>query len=171
MRLVPLDRTMELPLTLAGGLQTSFAEAVLAPASGAAGGAHAPITCRSQRALRGGARQWGECNKKSRAYLIVEDDAEVRGVAAALLEDEQLDTATVQHLTPHPDQGVHATRVRAAVIGPFCRRAAPPPPAAAAGSPTCRCLRSVRRLARIAHRDGRGLPVRRWMPIYRNAAA
>jgi hypothetical protein len=31
MRLVPLDRTMELPLTLAGGLQTSFAEAVLDP--------------------------------------------------------------------------------------------------------------------------------------------
>jgi hypothetical protein len=75
----------------------------------------------------------GGVQQKSRAYFV-EDDAEVRGVAAALLEDEQLDTATVQHLTPHPDQGVHATRVRAAVIGPFCRRAAAPPPAAAAGS-------------------------------------
>jgi hypothetical protein len=65
----------------------------------------------------------GGVQQKSRAYFV-EDDAEVRGVAAALLEDEQLDTATVQHLTPHPDQGVHETRVRAAVIGPFCRRAA-----------------------------------------------
>ncbi len=29
--LVPLDRTMQLPLTLAGGLQTTFAEIVSSP--------------------------------------------------------------------------------------------------------------------------------------------
>ena len=31
MRLVPLDRTMQLPLTLAGGLQTTFADVVSSP--------------------------------------------------------------------------------------------------------------------------------------------
>jgi hypothetical protein len=31
MRLIPLDRTMELPLTLAGGLRTTFADVVSSP--------------------------------------------------------------------------------------------------------------------------------------------
>jgi hypothetical protein len=31
MRLVPIDRTMQLPLTLAGGLRTTFADIVSAP--------------------------------------------------------------------------------------------------------------------------------------------
>ena len=34
MRLVPLDRTMELPLTLAGGLRTTFADVVWSPLPG-----------------------------------------------------------------------------------------------------------------------------------------
>ena len=32
--LVPLDRTMQLPLTLAGGLRTTFADVVSSPLSG-----------------------------------------------------------------------------------------------------------------------------------------
>jgi len=34
MRLVPLDRTMQLPLTLAGGLRTTFADVVSSPLPG-----------------------------------------------------------------------------------------------------------------------------------------
>jgi hypothetical protein len=38
------------------------------PAPGTAGGAHAPITCRSQRTLRGGARWWGKRNRNVAPY-------------------------------------------------------------------------------------------------------
>ena len=34
----------------------------------------------------------GQAQQKRRAVLIVEDDAELRSLTAALLEDEQLDT-------------------------------------------------------------------------------
>jgi CheY-like chemotaxis protein len=34
----------------------------------------------------------GQAQQKSRAVLIVEDDAELRGLTAALLEDGNLDT-------------------------------------------------------------------------------
>jgi CheY-like chemotaxis protein len=37
-------------------------------------------------------RIWGKPQQKRRAVLIVEDDAELRGLTAALLEDGELDT-------------------------------------------------------------------------------
>src|SRR5262245_5296502 len=39
-----------------------------------------------------GDRAMGQAQQKHRAVLIVEDDAELRGLTAALLEDEEIDT-------------------------------------------------------------------------------
>jgi hypothetical protein len=50
--LTSLDRAMQLPLTLAGGLRTTFAE-VASPAAESAGGARGSIAGRSRRKVRG----------------------------------------------------------------------------------------------------------------------
>src|SRR5262245_36400302 len=68
--LVPLDRTMQLPLTLAGGLQTTFADVVSSPLPGRL----AALVRRFQadRNERSGEeRKWGNRNRNN-----VEDDAE-----------------------------------------------------------------------------------------------
>jgi hypothetical protein len=49
-------------LTLAGGLRTTFAD-VISSRSGTAGGAYAPIKCRSHRTLR--TRRWGKRNSSA----------------------------------------------------------------------------------------------------------
>src|SRR5207245_6220385 len=54
------------------------------PAPGTAGGAHAPIRCRWQRNAQGRSATMGQARQKSPAVLIVEDDAEVRSLAATL---------------------------------------------------------------------------------------
>src|SRR5260370_21060843 len=61
------------------------------PAPGTAGGAHAPIRCRSQRNAQGRSATMGQARRNSPTLLIGEDDAEVRSLAATLFEDEHLD--------------------------------------------------------------------------------
>src|SRR5437660_8102099 len=51
----------------------------------------APIRCRWQRNAQGRSATMGQARQKSPAVLIVEDDAEVRSLAATLFEDEHLD--------------------------------------------------------------------------------
>jgi hypothetical protein len=61
------------------------------PAPATTVGAHAPIECRSRRTPRGEPAM-GQAQQKRRAVLIVEDDAELRSLTAALFEDEKVDT-------------------------------------------------------------------------------
>jgi CheY-like chemotaxis protein len=63
----------------------------------------------------------GQAQQKRRAVLIVEDDAELRGLAAALLEDGELDTIecesaeaalAINDLTDSSTQGLKYLRDR-----------------------------------------------------------
>ena len=72
---------MKLPLTLADGLRTTFDNVVSTPLPG-----RLAALVRRLQADR------DELQERSPAVLIVEDDAEVRRVAAASLEDGHVDT-------------------------------------------------------------------------------
>ena len=82
---VPLDR-VKFPLTLADGLRTTFADVVAIPLPAQL----AALTHRLD--TLGEEPGHGASAIDTRAVLIVEDDAELRSLTAALLEDEQLDT-------------------------------------------------------------------------------
>jgi CheY-like chemotaxis protein len=87
---IPLDR-MKFPLTLAGGLRTAFADFVLTPLP-----RHLADLMRQLHEDRDNTLQgepvMGQAQQKHRAVLIVEDDAELRHLTAALFEDEKVDT-------------------------------------------------------------------------------
>ena len=87
---IPFDR-MKFPLTLAGGLRTAFADFVSTPLP-----RHLADLMRQlherQPASGEGSPTMGQAQQKRRAVLVVEDDAELRYLTAALLEDEQMDT-------------------------------------------------------------------------------
>jgi hypothetical protein len=87
---VPLDR-MKFPLTLAGGLRTAFADVISTPLP-----RRLTALVRRLKADRdersGGSPTMGQVQQSRRAVLIVEDDAELRYLTAARLEDEQIDT-------------------------------------------------------------------------------
>src|SRR5262245_29458705 len=71
--IVPLEDTMQLPLKLAGGLRTTFADVGSSPLP---------------ERLAALVRRWGaDRTESSGAVLIVEDDAELRSLMATLLED------------------------------------------------------------------------------------
>jgi CheY-like chemotaxis protein len=82
---------MEFPLTLAGPLRRAFDDVVSSPAPATTGRASASSEFRWNERSRGG-RAWGKRNKKRRAVLIVEDDAELRSLTAALFEDEEIES-------------------------------------------------------------------------------
>src|SRR6266480_3175379 len=52
------------PADACGRVTDNIRRRCFVPTPGTAGGAHAPITCRLQRTLRGGARRWGKRDKK-----------------------------------------------------------------------------------------------------------
>ena len=89
---IPLDR-MKFPLTLAGGLRTAFADFVSTPLP-----RHLADLMRQLHEDRDnppsgeGSPVMGQAQQKHRAVLIVEDDAELRHLTAALFEDEKVDT-------------------------------------------------------------------------------
>jgi hypothetical protein len=87
---IPLDR-MKFPLTLAGGLRTAFADFVSTPLP-----RHLADLMRQLHEDRdnplGGSPVMGQAQQKHRAVLIVEDDAELRHLTAALFEDEKVDS-------------------------------------------------------------------------------
>src|SRR5262245_6971456 len=72
--LVRLDRRMQLPLTLAGGLRTTFADVVSFPLPG-----------RLEALVR---RLQANCNERS--------DAELRSLTAALFEDELIECESAE---------------------------------------------------------------------------
>jgi hypothetical protein len=64
--LVPLDRTMQLPLTLAGGLRTTFADVVSSPLPGRLAALVRRLQAdRNERS--GEERKWGNRNRNVRA--------------------------------------------------------------------------------------------------------
>ena len=69
--LVPLDRTMQLPLTLAGGLRTTFADVVSSPLPGVD---YRPIVTSAQ----GEERKWGNRNKNVKPYFVEDDNHRTR---------------------------------------------------------------------------------------------
>jgi DNA-binding NtrC family response regulator len=82
---------MKFPLTLAGGLRAAFADLVSTPLP-----RHLADLMRQLHEDRdnhsGGGPVMGQAQQRHRAVLIVEDDADIRSLTAALLEDEQVDT-------------------------------------------------------------------------------
>jgi DNA-binding NtrC family response regulator len=82
---------MKFPLTLAGALRTAFADFFSTPLP-----RHLADLMRQLHEDRDNPRQgspvMGQAQQKHRAVLIVEDDAELRHLTAALFEDEKVDT-------------------------------------------------------------------------------
>jgi hypothetical protein len=79
------------PLILAGGLRAFFADVVSTPLpKRLASLVHLLSAAGDERSGRSLIR--GQAQQKRRAVLIVEDDAELRMLTAALFEDEQIDT-------------------------------------------------------------------------------
>src|SRR5262249_62024082 len=70
--LVPLDRTMQLPLTLAGGLRTTFADVVSSPLPGRVAALVSRLQAdRNERS--GEERKWGNSNRSVVPYFVEGD--------------------------------------------------------------------------------------------------
>src|SRR2546430_14913660 len=87
-RLVPLDRTMQLPLTLAGGLRTTFADVLFSPLPDRLAALVRRLS--ADRDERSGGGTMGQAQQKRRAVLVVEDGAELPSLMAALFGYEQV---------------------------------------------------------------------------------
>ena len=88
--MLPLDR-MNFPLTLTDQLRATFAETVSSPLPRRLSALMRRLNVDHDDARRGNPAM-GQAQQEHRAILIVEDDAELRSLAAALFEDEQVDT-------------------------------------------------------------------------------
>jgi CheY-like chemotaxis protein len=88
---IPFDR-MKFPLTLTGGLRTAFADFFSTPLLRHLADLMRQLHEDRDNPLQGGASVMGQAQQKHRAVLIVEDDAELRHLTAALFEDEKVDT-------------------------------------------------------------------------------
>ena len=75
--LVPLDRTMQLPLTLAGGLRTTFADVVSFPLPGRLAALVSRLQAdRNERS--GEERKWGNRNRNVEPYFVEDDNHRMR---------------------------------------------------------------------------------------------
>jgi hypothetical protein len=75
-----------------GGLRAVFADIVSIPLPELLTSFMRLLSARWRRTLRGRSLIMGQVQQKRRTVLIVEDDAELRSLTAALFEDEQVDT-------------------------------------------------------------------------------
>ena len=87
---LPFDR-MNFPLTLTDELRATFAELLRPRSRDGCRRLSADWMSITMNARRGNPAM-GQAQREHRAILIVEDDAELRSLAAALFEDEQVDT-------------------------------------------------------------------------------
>jgi hypothetical protein len=75
--LVPLDRTMQLPLTLAGGLRTTFADVVSSPLPGRVAALVSRLQAdRNERS--GEERKWGNRNRNVEPNFVEDDNHRMR---------------------------------------------------------------------------------------------
>jgi hypothetical protein len=75
--LVPLDRTMQLPLTLAGGLRTTFADVVSSPLPARLAALVSRLQAdRNERS--GEERKWGNRNRNVASYFVEDDNHRMR---------------------------------------------------------------------------------------------
>jgi hypothetical protein len=75
--LVPLDQTMQLPLTLAGGLRTTFADVVSSPLPGRLAALVGQLQAdRNERS--GEERKWGNRNRNVESYFGEDDNHRMR---------------------------------------------------------------------------------------------
>jgi hypothetical protein len=76
--LVPLDRTMQLPLTLAGGLRTTFADVVSSPLSGRLAALVSRLEADRNETLRGKERKLDNPNRNVEPYFVEDDNHRMR---------------------------------------------------------------------------------------------
>src|SRR5262245_43855238 len=75
--LVPLDRQMQLPLPLAGGLRTTFADVVSSPLPGRLAALVSRLQAdRNERS--GEERKWGNRNRNVEPYFVEDDNHRMR---------------------------------------------------------------------------------------------
>ena len=96
-----LDIT-KFPLTLAGGLRMQFADVACAPIPQGLAALLRRLT--DDGAEHSGSGEMGQVQRKRRAVLLVEDDAELRGLTAMLLDEESSTRSNVKVPKRHSQQ-------------------------------------------------------------------